>query len=111
MQKKTKQNKKQLTTVETEDGARLTSAGQTKNYTYRYFTEAVEKAFKYERKIKINRQMWLRHRHKGLTKITADFESETLNIIHDLPVNVSFKPTLKTNCSTQQQRNDNYSEN
>lgn len=55
--------------------------------------------------------MWLRHRHKGLTKITADFESETLNIIHDLPVNVSFKPTLKTNCSTQQQRNDHYSEN
>lgn len=50
--KKTKQNKKQLTTVETVDGARLTSAGQTKNYKYRYFTEAVEKAFKYERKIK-----------------------------------------------------------
>lgn len=62
-------------------------------------------------KQKINKQMLLRHSQKSLTKIAADFEGENPNIIGDPPVNASFKPTLKTNCSIQQQRNDYYSEN
>lgn len=39
--------------------------------------------------------MLLRHSQKSLTKITADFEGENLNIIDDPPVNPPLKPTLK----------------
>lgn len=75
MQKKGgKKRKNQLTAVKREGVARVTPAGQAKNYRHGYFTEAVEKD-QMKEKIKWNKQM-LRHSQKSLTKTSADIQGE-----------------------------------